>query len=231
MQIGLLEDDKEQADVYRIWLEDAGYSLSHFVSCHDFLENVQYERYDLLLFDWLVPELSGIEVLKRVRLSNPRPIPVIFITLQDQDSHIVEALELGADDFMIKPITREVLIARIHAVTRRNGSMIKRSAPLKIPPYLIDIEAESIRFNGHEPGLTHKEFAVALCLFQNIGQIVSRKYLLQSVWNTHPTITTRKVDTCTSRIRTKLQLSHATGWQLDTIYGEGYRLYKTIDAV
>ncbi len=230
MRIGLLEGDKEQAKTYRTWLEDAGHSVSHFASSHEFLDNIQNERYDLLLFDWLIPDLSGIEVLKRVRFTNPHPVPVIFLTVQDQDCRIVEALEKGADDFMIKPISREVLTARIHACTRRSGWGAQRSAVLEIPPYFIDPEAESISVNGRNPGLTHKEFAVAMCLFQNIGRIVSRRYLLETVWNTRSAINTRTVDTHTSRIRSKLQFSPATGWQLDTIYSEGYRLYKTLNA-
>jgi len=227
MRIGFLEDDLEQAEVMKVWMEDSGHTVSHFASSSAFIKTLKRDSFDLLVFDWLLPDISGIEVLKRIRASYDSPVPVIFVTQQDRESDIVEALGAGADDYMTKPVSRAELVARVEALGRRAaGFTQERETILDFEPYKFDTKAQTINVNGEALSLTQKEFELALFLFQNAWRIVSRAHILETVWGTSSAIATRTVDTHASRIRSKLNFSPEMGWQLSSIYQHGYRLEK-----
>jgi len=227
MRIGFLEDDLEQAEVMKVWMEDSGHNVSHFAASADFIKTLKRDSFDLLVFDWLLPDISGLEVLKRIRSSYDTPVPVIFVTQQDRESDIVEALSAGTDDYMTKPVSRAELIARVEALGRRAaGFTQERETILDFEPYKFDTKTQTINVNGEALNLTQKEFELALFLFQNAGRIVSRAHILETVWGTSSAIATRTVDTHASRIRSKLNFSPETGWQLSSIYQHGYRLEK-----
>ena len=153
---------------------------------------------------------------------------------------MVEALDHGADDYMVKPVRKEVTLARIKALQRRsvlgqlaggsspaNGSEPMQDARIRVfDPYEINTEANTIAVNGEVVKLTHKEFELAAYLFQNAGCLVSRDHLLEHIWGTRPDLNTRTVDTHISRIRSKLGINPAGGWQLSSIYQRGYRLSR-----
>jgi len=224
MRIALLEDDRDQAEVLKIWLEDAGHTISLFLKSTEFLRALKHDSFDLFVFDWLLPEMTGLEVLRRIRAESQAGVPVMFVTRQDRECDIVEALGSGADDYMIKPVGRAELLARVRALGRRGAHVtVDEAARLEAPPYSVDLGAKEISIHGRVVTLTRKEFELARFLFQNQGRIVSRAHILESVWGTGPAVTTRTVDTHASRIRAKLELPEHH-WYLSAVYQHGYRL-------
>jgi DNA-binding response OmpR family regulator len=151
---------------------------------------------------------------------------VIFLTHRDSESDVVQALEAGADDFLIKPARERELLARVDAVGRR-GHEPPPVAVLEIPPFRIDLERRQIERDGAPIELTRREFEVAAVLFRHVGSVVSRGFILDSVWGRGDTTTTRTVDMHVSRVRKLLGLSAAIGLRLAAVYGYGYRLERT----
>ncbi|MDH3588617.1 MAG: response regulator transcription factor [Gammaproteobacteria bacterium] len=227
MRIALLEDDREQAELMLKWLADAGHNCSHYDNGKDFLRKALRESYDLLMLDWMLPQLSGLEVLQKIRQSGKNFTPVIFITARDEEADIVRALEAGADDYMAKPIRYKELVARVAALARRAAG---GRAPDELPetePYKFDLKRKTVGLGDEEVELTHREFDLALFMFRNCGRVVSRSHILESIWGMHGAdLNTRTVDTHISRLRKKLQLNESNGWQLSAIYQHGYRLER-----
>ena len=226
MRIALLEDDIDQATLLRQWLESAEHTVNHFEDAAEFLRATHYESFDLFILDWLLPESSGLTVLKEVRERHATHPPVLFVTVRDDERYIVRALEAGADDYMIKPVRRSETLARINALLRRSVGTVE--APIDAPPYQFDLEHHQVRLHDEIVSLTPREFELAAFLFRRAGQIVSRNHLLESVWGTgHAALNTRTVDTHISRLRKKLHIVPENGWTLASIYQHGYRLEAT----
>lgn len=240
MRIGLLEDDSNQIELISLWAKEAGDQLQSYTTGKSFREAMNKENFDLLVLDWHLPDTTGIEELDWLRGERASSTPVIFITSRDSEESVVEALDHGADDYMVKPVKKGVALARIKALQRRNrigdntnGSSdnleIKNDQPAGIEyfdPYEINAAEHSISVDGKVIKLTHKEFELAVFLFRNAGSLVSRDYLLEFIWGTRSDLNTRTVDTHVSRIRSKLGLNPAVGWQLSSIYQRGYRLFR-----
>lgn len=225
MRIALLEDDRDQAELMKLWIEDAGHQCIHFESGTAFLRAFKRDSYDLLVLDWMLPESSGLEVLEWVRAHQDWPIPVLFVTQRDEEEDIVRALEKGADDYMAKPVKQLEMLARIAALGRRGRPAPARDqGSIDLPPYRIDLVNHRVTVAGEEAKLTQKEYELCVFLFKNLGRVVSRSHLLQSVWGTSPDINTRTIDTHMSRIRSKLAITPESGWRLTSVYQHGYRL-------
>ncbi len=224
MNIALLEDDTDQALIISEWLFQGGHVCNHYQSGYEFTHALKNNTYDLLLIDWIIPDLNGIDVLHWTREHIEWRIPILFITKMDREEDIVQALNEGADDYMTKPIRQRELLARIEALHRRSMTVDESSSILKLEPYCIDRSQRIIQRNGIHIPLTHIEYDLALFMFRNNGRILSREYILKNVWGKNNDISTRTVDTHMSRIRKKLDISAENGWKLSPIYQHGYRL-------
>jgi DNA-binding response OmpR family regulator len=228
MRIDLLEDDPDQAALLRLWLEEDGHTVQWYRSGAELTRALHRDVPDVLLLDWLLPEGSGMDVLTWVRQSFLGQIPVIFITAQDKEEHVVSALAAGADDYLVKPARRRELSARIAAVGRRAGLGGATTSTLSgTEPYQFDLGARHVVLDGKEVELTSKEFDLAVHLFNNAGRLVTRGILLERVWGrSSAAVSTRTVDAHISRIRKKLELDERHGWRLISIYQHGYRLER-----
>ncbi len=224
--VGLLEDDQDQADLIRVWLEAAGYQVRWYADSKEFRRKLGAESIDLLLLDWnLGTQTTGLEVLEWMRQSAHQRLPVVFLTARTSEQDIVTGLQAGADDYVVKPAKQAELLARLASVLRRTGVNVQAAGWLgEVEPYHIDMERRSIRINDEEIELTDREFDLASYLFRRHGRIVSREALLENVWNLSGDVNTRTVDTHVSRLRKKLQLSGDNGWALSAVYQHGYRL-------
>ena len=227
MKIALLEDDSAIAETTIEWLRNAGYSVTHFTNGMTYARAVEQEPYDLCLIDWMVPDLSGMEVLSRLHLGlKDKEPPVIFISSRDSDEDIAGALSSGADDYVVKPVAEQVLLARIGAVMRRAGAIPHPAQIQTFGPLTVDFARREILVDGRRADLTEREHALAMHFFQNIGSLLSREHLIQVVWARNPGIDTRTVDVHISTLRRKLQLTAETGWRLVSVYRHGYRLER-----
>ena len=226
LRIALLEDDIDIGAALRQWLEAGGHSVHHFTSGKAIVREAARESFDLFLLDWHVPDLSGGEVLKWLREKQQSTVPVLFATSRDSEQDIVSALAAGADDYMIKPVRRMELLARVEALLRRVRPKQAEDIAIDLPPYHIDLGNRVVKLDGVALEMTDKEYDLALFLFRNMGRLMSRGHISESVWGRSSDIQSRTIDTHVSRVRKKLDFGPARGLRLTPIYNFGYRLEK-----
>jgi DNA-binding response OmpR family regulator len=224
LRIAVLEDDSAQAELLLTWLVDAEHDCHHFETGRAFLQAMRHDTFDLAILDWGLPDIPGDQVLVDLREHLDWHLPVLFITSRDQEQDVVHALERGADDYMAKPVKKAETLARIKALARRSQPLDQSRGKLLCDPFRIDLGIREITRQGERVDLTQKEFELALFLFRNVGRLLSRGHILESVWGTRPDLNTRTVDTHISRIRNKLGITPVIGWRLSSIYQHGYRL-------
>jgi len=224
MRIAILDDDQNLLDLTVATLTDAGHICHPFSSGKAMLHQLHRESYDLLILDWQVPDLSGTEILHWVREKLSATLPVLFMTSRSGEDDIVAGLAAGADDYMIKPIRRAELIARVNALLRRAYPTQTASEVISFGNYEFEVRASRAKLKGEPIELTQKEFDLALLLFQNLGRPLSRAYILEAVWSRDIEIPSRTMDTHISRVRSKLDLRPENGFRLAPVYSYGYRL-------
>jgi DNA-binding response OmpR family regulator len=152
---------------------------------------------------------------------------VVVLTARDDEATVLQALEAGADDFVVKPPKRLEFIARVASATRRaspGGLPV-----LRLGAFEIDIPRHTLSMDGVPITLTQKEFDLAVYLFQSPAKLLSRDHLLNKVWGINADVDTRTVDTHVSRLRKKLSLDGTRGWKMSPVYGYGYRLDRVDD--
>jgi DNA-binding response OmpR family regulator len=229
MKIALLEDEVDQAKNISDMLVNAEHHCEYFHTGKSFIYAVLHNSYDLLILDWQLPDTEGTEVLKTIRSQLSWRIPVIFLTSRDSEADIITALEVGADDYLVKPARPGELKARLNALSRRIGIETEEQESLVIGPYEININKRTITVSGEPISLTDKDFDLAAFMFQNIGRLLSRDFLLERVWGISSEINTRTVDTHVSRLRRKLNIKPENGFRVKTIYQHGYRLERVTE--
>ncbi|MBL7004370.1 MAG: response regulator transcription factor [Gammaproteobacteria bacterium] len=239
MRIGLLEDDLNQIEQINLWLSETGDHLHSYETGSQFRAALNQQAFDLLILDWHLPDTTGLDELDWLRTEKGIEIPVIFITSRDNEESVVKALEHGADDYIVKPVNKNIALARIKALQRRhqissstektnNAANQETDQQLVIKPYKVDTLERRILLNDEAVKLTNKEYELATYLFTNAGCLISRETLMSYIWGTKADLNTRTVDTHISKIRSKLKINPANGWQLSSIYQRGYRLFPVV---
>jgi DNA-binding response OmpR family regulator len=223
VRIAWVEDDPLQAELIAAWLEAADHDCVLFHDGMSFMRALGRESFDLLGIDWVLPDIDGDEIVRWVRANLDWHVPVLFVTQRDDERDVVRALELGADDYMVKPVRQAELLARCRALTRRLKAGGDQSEA-RFGPFHVDRQERVLFRDGRRIALTHKEFELAQFLFANPGRILSRGHILESVWGHSADLNTRTVDTHVSRLRTKLGLNDGKPVRLTSIYQHGYRL-------
>jgi two-component system, OmpR family, response regulator RegX3 len=227
MHIGLLEDDEDQRRLISLWLRAGGHTHREYGTIAEMTEGLKRESFDLLLLDWVLPDGNSEEVIHWVRRNLGWEVAVVVLTARDEESGVVQALQAGADDYVVKPPKQNELIARLSAAARRarpGGLPV-----LHLGVYEVDIQRHVLSMEGAPVSLTQKEFDLAVYLFQSPGKLLSRDHLLNKIWGLNTDVDTRTVDTHVSRLRKKLLLDGSRGWKMSPVYGYGYRLDR-IDA-
>ena len=220
VNIWLLEDDPAQADMLIGWLSDAEHDVRSFTRGEDLLAEVTNGQFDLLILDWELPDINGIEVLNTVRSNVSWHVPILFVTQRDAEADIVQALRNGADDYMVKQISQAELLARVEALGRR---LANQELNFEIGPYTFKPQSQTVTLDGQKCTLTAKDFDLAWYMFRHQGRLLSREQLLRDVWGVTG-LNTRTVDVHVSRIRKRLGITPERGFRIKTIYQHGYRL-------
>ena len=223
MRVAALHDDSTQHDISLAAVSALGHECLRFGSSVALLRALRRESFDLLLIDWLMPDFSGLEVLRWARVQLKERVPVLFVTEARTEAELIEGLAAGADDFMVKPVRINELGARINALLRRSYQR-HHATELVFGRYALDPATRRVAVGELSVLLMQKEFDLALFLFQNPGRLLSRRHLLQAVWGIDAEVHSRSLDTHASRVRTKLMLKPHNGFRLAAIYGVGYRL-------
>jgi two-component system, OmpR family, response regulator RegX3 len=224
VRIAIIEDDLDIGSILRDWLVDAHHSVHLFPTGKAAQREISRESFDLFVMDWQLPDITGDEVLKFIRATVDHWVPVIFVTSRDTEDDIVTALRLGADDYMIKPVRRMELLARIEALSRRMATT--KEEVLSIPPYRIVSQTRQIFVRDVAVELTDKEYELAVFLFKNVGQLLSRGHISESVWGRGEEVLSRTIDTHVSRLRKKLEILPDNGFRLSPVYNFGYRFER-----
>jgi DNA-binding response OmpR family regulator len=225
VKIAYLEDDEGQVEHVSGLLTAQGYECHPFTDGSQLIRRLKREGFDMLLLDWQVPGVSGHQVTLWARANLSEHVPIIFMTSRSLEEDIVAALNAGADDYMIKPIRKGELIARIEALVRRsNPHSARNPVPIEIGRYRIDPGTRTCLVSGSLIELTSREFDLAFLMFQHLGRILSRDHIGGTIWGQPPSAISRTLDTHVSRVRAKLQLRPENGLRLTPVYGHGYRL-------
>ena len=229
MRIALLEDDPALSQLYQNWLQADGHSCVRYGNGERFKTALGRESFDLAIIDWELPDTDGTTVLRYLREQLNLAMPVLFATNRNDEQDIVFALRAGADDYMVKPVKQQELLARVAALGRRSGASVSASDDVDTSPYIMDAATLTARYAGDTVTLTRKEFDLAIFLFRNKGRLLSRKHIMESVWGQSAELNTRTVDTHVSAIRQKMHIGPERGWRVVSIYGHGYRLEQLVE--
>ena len=213
----LIEDEEKLARMVELELKYEGYQVEKALDGRKGLELALSGGFDLVLLDIMLPQLSGMEVLRRLRRESQ--IPVIMLTARDSVVDKVAGLDSGADDYVTKPFAIEELLARIRAVLRNKSG--QSGAPLAVGPLVMDVEKHQVMVRGQSVELTKKEFDLLRHLLENKDRVLTREALLDAVWGFDFVGETNSVDVYIRFLRSKLD--DAFGLKLiHTVRGVGY---------
>jgi len=225
----LVEDAVELADAVERELAADGYRIVRAADGITALRLCESERPELVILDWMIPEMDGLEVLRRLRQNPDCTAAVLMLTARGDETDRVVGLEVGADDYLTKPFGMRELKARVRALLRRTRRIQETLAsdrrpedspltygPLKMTPVLFQA-----RLANQALDLTRTEFALLHLLLRNPGRVFGRDYLLETVWGGKYETGDRSVDNTVLRLRKKLG---ALGENIETVWGVGYKL-------
>ena len=216
----LVEDEEKLARMVELELKYEGYSVEKAFDGRKGLELALSGAFDLVLLDIMLPQLSGMEVLRRLRRESA--MPVIMLTARDTVVDKVSGLDMGADDYITKPFAIEELLARIRAALRKRGSGERPEEPLlSAGPLTMDVERHTVAVSGTPVELTRREFDLLHHLLENKGRVLSREALLDSVWGFDFVGETNSVDVYIRFLRSKIDEAFDIKL-IHTVRGVGY---------
>ncbi len=220
----VVDDEKDIVEMMKYNLEKEGYTVLTALNGRRALEQVQHKP-DLILLDVMMPEMDGWEVCRRLKRDDQSAnIPVIFLTAKGSEVDEVVGLELGADDYIIKPISIRKLIARVKTSLRRRepAAPAETKTPdiIKIDGLEINIPNYTVKIGKEEMFLPKKEFETLVFLANHRGRVITREALLNAVWGENVVVVDRTVDVHIRKIREKLG---SYGEYIETVKGVGYR--------
>ena len=218
-KILIVDDDENICEVIKMYIESAGYETK-VVNDGKTAETMFLEyKPDLVLLDIMLPNIDGIDVLKWIR--KEYETPVIMLTAKGETFDKVLGLELGADDYIVKPFEAKEMLARIKAVLRRYSVDNENKEVLKFNQLTIDINSYTVVYKDDEIKMPPKEFELLHYLASNKNRVFTREQLLCEVWGYDYPGDSRTVDVHVKRLREKLQ--GGPNWQIETVWGVGYK--------
>lgn len=223
----VVDDEKDLTELLAYNLKKAGYHVSVVFSGRQALDLISSQLPDLILLDVMLPEFSGTEIANRIR-TNPKTagIPIIMVTAKGEELDQVVGLTVGADDYIAKPFSMKVLLARVEAVLRRTGRGKGESHNLVLGPVEVNLETHEASVRGETLKLTLTEFRILTSLIQAEGKILSRAALMSKAMGPGVTVTERTIDVHVTAIRKKLG---DAGAMIRTVRGVGYRVTPEMD--
>ena len=223
-RILIVEDEQDLASLLEYNLKQEGFETDVARTGAAGVSRAKSFKPDLILLDLMLPDIGGTEVARLVREGDGKRVPIIMVTARGEESDRVKGLELGADDYVVKPFSVKELMLRIKNVLRRDGNEpkpVSANGKLTAPDIVLDIDRHEVTVKGKPVVLTALEFRLLKTFLERPGRVQTRETLLSDVWGIDAEITTRTVDTHIKRLREKLGPS---GDIIETIRGVGYKL-------
>ena len=222
-KILIVEDEESVIDPLELLLSKEGFTIETARDGRAALEKFERVLPDLVLLDLMIPIISGTEVCRQIRAKSQ--VPIIMLTAKDTEVDKVVGLELGADDYIVKPYSKAELVARIKAVLRRQGgeATSEVSGVITAGPISIDIDRHLVMINGAATSLPLKEFELLEFLLRNKGRVLTRTQLIDRVWGSDYFGDTKTLDVHIKRLRAKIENDPANPVYIQTIRGLGYK--------
>ncbi len=219
----VVDDEPIIADVVSRYLKRAGYDTAVALTGQDALTHAAGDRPDVIVLDLMLPDVDGLEVMRRLRQQNRKRTAIILLTARGEESDRIVGLRLGADDYVVKPFSPAELVARVDAVLRRLEPVPERQPPLRVDGLGIDPGGRRVLLDGEQVELTHREFELLLFLARHRGQAFTRDQLMDLVWQYSFYLDTSTVTVHIRRLRAKLEPDPARPRFIQTVWGVGYR--------
>ena len=216
MKILIVEDEIGIVQFLKQGLEEEGYEISTALDGFMGFELFKKESFDLILLDWMLPKMNGLELCKAIRIKD-KTIPIIFLTAKDTIQETIEGLKAGANDYIKKPFSFDELLERIKIHFRNQ----EENEVLTLGTIEINVDLHQVLKDGNVATLTHREFELLYYLVKNKGKICTRKQIIEDVWDIHFDYDTGVIDVFMNSIRKKLILKKEDD-HIKTIRGIGY---------
>jgi two-component system response regulator RegX3 len=222
-KILIVEDEESVLDPLELLLKKEGFFIETARDGREALEKFASTNPDLILLDLMLPQISGTEVCRQIRIKSQ--VPIIMLTAKDTEVDKVVGLELGADDYVVKPYSKAELVARIKAVLRRRAGEVpvEDLGTISAGPVKIDIDRHQVSISGMAVSLPLKEFELLEFLVRNTGRVLTRTQLIDRVWGSDYFGDTKTLDVHVKRLRAKIEKDPANPVYIQTIRGLGYK--------
>jgi DNA-binding response OmpR family regulator len=225
-RILIAEDDVHVASVVATALAREGYAVDHVADGGQLVTRILDGDYALVVLDWMLPGRSGLDCGREIRARSP--IPILMLTARSDEADVVRAIEVCADDYVVKPFSVPELVVRVRALLRRreldraDAAQAQRSVPAG--GIVLDVRRREVSVDGRPVELTRTEFELLVALARHPGELLTRDELMRQLWRTDSTIESRACDFHVRNIRAKIETDPHEPARLITVRGEGYRL-------
>lgn len=220
MRILFVEDDTEQLVPFYAILSKSGHIVDGVEDGRTALWLIEVKDYDLLILDWMLPDISGLDLCRHYRQLQ-KAAPILMLTAKDTTQDKVTGLDAGADDYLVKPVDLIELMARVRALGRR--SPLWRGDTLTLGHLKLHLDTLTVEYQGNDIRLSGREFQLMEYLLRHPNQVLTRSQIEQSLWEWHEEPESNAVTTLVKRLRQRLQNISSEEW-IETVYGIGYCL-------
>jgi two-component system response regulator ResD len=224
----VVDDEESVRELIQLYLRKDGFEVIHARDGKEALRVNGEHHPDLIILDLMLPGLDGWEVCRQIR-SNSK-VPIIMLTARTEEVDRIVGLELGADDYVVKPFSPRELVARVKAILRRGTSAAEESEVLSFPGLRIDRVQHRVEVDGEEVHLTPTEFRLLWCLGSRPARVFSRAELLDRIWGYDSESDARTVDVHIKRLRQKTKAGDSRSFSITTVWGLGYK-FETVSPV
>jgi len=221
----VVDDEERLRSLLRAYLTQEGYHVLTAGDGREALHLARQEKPDLIILDIMMPEMDGLEFLKQYR-ARERGAPIIMLTARVEEADMVLGLELGADDYVTKPFSPRVLVARVRAALRRAGMQAPQATVLRVADIVLDRDAHRVSVSEHPVELTPSEFDLLSTLMASPGRVFTRAELLEHVQGVAYEGYERTIDVHIRNLRSKIEEDSRRPRYVETVYGVGYRFVE-----
>ncbi|WP_454726335.1 MULTISPECIES: response regulator transcription factor [Cupriavidus] len=232
MKIALLADRSAQAEALSDSLFRAGMHCHTYYASRDLFQRIDRSGYDVLLIDHELADMPAVQAVRAIRAAWNGELPVMVLSDRRDEETVVNTLQAGADDYMIRPLRARELVARLHALRRRTRAREPGPGPsIVLGAYTLDCLSRRASFRGQRVPLTPKEFDLAALLFSGAGRVMPHVQIEHAIWGYALPPGSRALANLVSRLRRTLALHPGNGVVLAVVYGQGYRLEETLAGI
>lgn len=225
-KILIVDDNKQITSILEEYAKKEGYSTQIARDGQEAIREFEKINPDIILLDVMMPKMDGFEVCREIRKKSN--VPILMITARGEDFERIMGLDIGADDYIVKPFSPPEVMARVRAILRRlNPGEEKKQSILALHNLEINLDEYRVSVAGQPVSLTKKEIEILWTLVSNRNRVFSRDHLLNSVWGYDYFGDTRTVDSHIKRLRAKLDPYEKDGWEIKTIWGVGYKFEES----